>query len=1293
MVISVVLLVWAILFNIDPATSPPSTPSKPSPPSKKPPSQPPTVPPTTPLPIRLPNTVVPNLYSLSLTVDPSNPEATYTGTVSIQLNITSPTSSFVLHAGTSISFTPDTTQLLHPTLDSTSAPWKPIKISRPPTEGVLDNTTILIEFADELQPYAPDPDSVKAGWVPTLVIGFAGKMGEGTIRGFYRLPGPSPGNSDDSHVMHNRSEATIKKQLYTAITHFEPIGARLAFPCFDEPALKAPLDLTIYSPPPYTAFANMPVASTTPTPPSNPTSPVWKKAVGVPNGWNKWEFERSPSMSTYLFAWGLAIYEVLEARTKPFDALAESKKGTLLAASFGWKAPKLPPELEKNNGTVVRVLFPAHKRDLAKWGLEVSLKSVEIFERLWGVGFPVPKMDMFPMPNFAVEGMENWGLVVMDEDALLLNPEETDPEDLVYASNLIAHEIAHHYFGDLTTMNWWTDLWLNEGFAEWSQFHASNLIFPEWSLLDGASFYELEHALGFRADESFLTHAVREDIEDPLKIGMFFDDVSYNKGASLIRMFELALEHAPPSPSASFQFDSKAPHSIAKKPAKGRPRPPRFHQALQIYLAAHAYGTATTLDLLSAIKDVDPTGGQLVKSFKGWIEKPGYPMLKIGEGDDKVMQEKFGMWYDPEVSEEGRWMVPVVWRWLVWNSTNWERRGEEFFILHPDERWKLPIADMGGGAYTNATLLLNAGRSGFFRTLYRTSDYLQIESLLRTFPAFKTSSSPLTPADRAGLFADVAALMLSGRLDVEVGLNLLDVGLSAELDPGVWRVVMTDVIGLLVGPRAGLYEVDAAWTQEKAASVSSFLHADGTVRSWLKRIVSQALGRVGLPGTKGPEDVKTSDLSQLRKVLVPLAAALNETTVVNWGLDVFYNLTFSLGGSLPRGRLLNKHMKDRQVSHVTMSDVEPYLPAIYALSILHNPSEAFDLLSNASLALPGDRLSPLAASTDLIILKHLFKSLGAVGGAEAVLGGGWGLAGFQTPVGVVVAWEALRGLVLDGVYLRRTLAEVVEGVVGSAWKGGLVWRDAISLLGTEDWRGGVGEGGGNVMMRFVRRGLERADAGSRFGKAYGAKLPNYNFVIDQPPRTMPTYQQVPQNDDNDVLGGPPSGGYAQVPLEPPPSEPLVVPGSSAAAASGSSTVIGNGTDGVFANLYASPNDPAHGGKAFDEFEPPSYQDAVAESAPPYMDATVVTSYSEDGEFLVEGGYGFLLKSKAAEAEMVAYRYDPDNFDNNEQIAMQNEWIAYLMIILGFFTMLRANAEFVKAQRVKAMIEAEGGAPV
>nr|CAB3449347.1 unnamed protein product [Digitaria exilis] len=285
-----------------------------------------------------------------------------------------------------------------------------------------------------------------------------------------------------------------------AVTQFEPADARRCFPCWDEPAFKAVFKITLEVPSETVALSNMPVIEEKV---NGPTKIVY--------------FQESPIMSTYLVAVIVGIFDYVEDFT--------------------------------TDGTRVRVYTQVGKSAQGKFALEVALKTLVLFKEYFAVPYPLPKMDMIAIPDFAAGAMENYGLVTYRETALLFDEKHSAAANKQRVAVVVAHELAHQWFGNLVTMEWWTHLWLNEGFATWVSYLAADQFFPEWNVW--TQFLE-ESTTGFKLDALAGSHpievakasllivysAMTVDINHVDEIDEIFDAISYRKGASVIRMLQ-----------------------------------------------------------------------------------------------------------------------------------------------------------------------------------------------------------------------------------------------------------------------------------------------------------------------------------------------------------------------------------------------------------------------------------------------------------------------------------------------------------------------------------------------------------------------------------------------------------------------------------------------------------------------------------------------------------------------------------------------------------------------------------
>ncbi len=369
------------------------------------------------------------------------------------------------------------------------------------------------------------------------------------------------------------------KDKYLLTSQFEAPDARSAFPCFDEPALKATFEISITVDEGMEAVSNMPVTE-----------------VKRINKRREFIFQKTPLMSTYLLYLGVGEFE--------------SIKGNL---------GSLP----------IRVLFTKGKKELAKLPLEYAKKFIAFYENYFGIKYPLPKVDLLAIPDFAAGAMENWGAITFREISIL-GDEKTPIPIKQYIAETVAHELAHQWFGDLVTMKWWNDLWLNESFATFMSFKAMDAIYPEWDMK--SQYFDEVISTAFVADQIKSTHPISTNVRTPEEIDQIFDKISYDKGGTVLHMLE-----------------KYAGADV-------------FRKGLHMYLKKHAYGNATKYDLWGAVEEASKgkTGKFSVSKFaSAWIDNVGYPMVEVKFSNKQVdlMQKRFVI--DGNAGKNETWPVPI----------------------------------------------------------------------------------------------------------------------------------------------------------------------------------------------------------------------------------------------------------------------------------------------------------------------------------------------------------------------------------------------------------------------------------------------------------------------------------------------------------------------------------------------------------------------------------------------------------------------------------------------------------
>lgn len=598
---------------------------------------------------QLPKDVRPLHYHLMLTPNFSN--FTFDGEEGVEIVITEPTDRIVLHAADLIMHQVGVTR-----------DWKTYF----PAKIFLDAEK---ETATFVFPTVLVPGTAR------VYIKFTGTLND-QMRGFYRSTYTVAG---EKHVM--------------AVTQFEPADARRAFPCWDEPAIKARFSLTLKVPRGYEAISNMPVAEE-----------GWVETRNI-------SFKTTPCMSTYLFAMAVGEFEHIEAKTK--------------------------------EGTLVRVIAPIGK-NVAKRGtfaLEVATKVLSFFNKYFGIAFPLPKIDLFAVPDFAAGAMENWGLVTYQETAILFDPDESSAGAKQRVALAIAHELAHQWFGNLVTMEWWTDLWLNEGFASWIGYLALDHLFPEWNMW--TQFVATDMAEALRLDALVNSHPIEVPVTTPAQISETFDAISYSKGASVIRML----------------------HAYLGEEA--------FRKGLQIYLARFQYGNASTDDLWAALAEA--SGRPVKEMMDCWTKQSGYPIINVykdqlpatSKDRQRLICFQSRFLESGTVADETRWDIPLAINGPAFSKPEYPAFAKNLKQI----AFEIPAITPDGW------IIANPGQVGFWRVCY------QDDLFERLIPAVK--SKALTPEERFGLQNDATALARAGDFPATKVLTLLE-AYREETEYAVW---------------------------------------------------------------------------------------------------------------------------------------------------------------------------------------------------------------------------------------------------------------------------------------------------------------------------------------------------------------------------------------------------------------------------------------------------------------------------------------------------------------------------
>ncbi|KAI7812168.1 alanyl (membrane) aminopeptidase b, tandem duplicate 1 [Triplophysa rosa] len=553
--------------------------------------------------------------------------------------------------------------------------------------------------------------SIRSTWMQTktqyLVIHLEGKL---TVGEKYELHTEFVGELSDDLGGFYRSEYIengVKKVVAT--TQMQPTDARKAFPCFDEPAMKAVFNITLLHDRGTTALSN-----------GKDIESIDTEVDGVEV--TRTVFDATKKMSTYLLAFIVSNFGFIQnGDEKP------------LIRIFARRAA-----IESGQGD---------------YALNVTGPILRFFEEYYNSTYPLPKSDQIALPDFSAGAMENWGLITYRETALLYDEESSSNGNKERIATIIAHELAHQWFGNLVTLRWWNDLWLNEGFASYVEYLGANKSEPDWNINDLIVLNDVHRV--FAIDALASSHPLsskEEEIQRPEQINELFDAISYSKGASVLRMLSDFLTEAV------------------------------FTEGLQTYLEHFKLSNTVYTDLWDNLQmAVDKTGTNLPKTVREimdrWVLQMGFPVVTINTTTGQISQKHFLLDPDSVVERPSQfnyeWFVPIKWRKNTVTS---------------EPIWLLEKNAIKNEMKTNANewILANIDVVGYYRVNY------DPENWNRLLNALQTSKDDIPIINRAQIIDDAFNLAKARIIDITLALRTTQY-LSSETEYMPWEAALDNL--------------------------------------------------------------------------------------------------------------------------------------------------------------------------------------------------------------------------------------------------------------------------------------------------------------------------------------------------------------------------------------------------------------------------------------------------------------------------------------------------------------------
>ncbi|CAH6720150.1 alanine/arginine aminopeptidase [[Candida] jaroonii] len=642
------------------------------------------------------------------------------------------------------------------------------------------------------------------------------------------------------------------KTKYLATTQMEAVDCRKAFPCFDEPAVKSTFEISLIADKELTCLSNMDVKS---------TEDLGEKKKVV--------FHKTPKMSTYLVAFIVGDLKYVE----------------------------------NNDYNVPIRVYSTSDEHLGKYAADITAKTLKFFDKAFDIPYPLPKCDLVAIHDFAAGAMENYGLITFRTAELLINPEEANANVLKRITEVVMHELAHQWFGNLVTMEWWEGLWLNEGFATWMSWYACDSLYPEWKVWESYVTDDLQAALSLDGLRS--SHPIEIPLKRANDVNQIFDSISYAKGSSLLKMISVWLGEE------------------------------TFVKGVSNYLKKFKWGNTKTTDLWDCLSEAS---GKDVNNVMGvWTKNMGYPVVSVkelGNQEFEITQNRFLTTGDVKPEED-----EIVYPVFLSIKTDEGIKNVELF----EKSTKIKL----DGDFFK----INANQANIYRTAYELDRWVKLGS----------AADKLSVEDRVGLVTDAYALSTAGNIPTTSFLNLVKLWTNEDS-----YVVWEGIIGNLASIRANLIFEDEAIRNAlnkfilslikfKLAEIGSEFNAnDSYALTKLKTTLFNTAA--------GCEDAKYIEIcqqyfqdflngkkipSQIKDLVFVVAAKYGDETTLDQILNIYKkasSIDEKLDALKALGRFKNPELKNRAIGYLTDYDLVKKQDIFRLLASLRGDKEGIEAI-------------------------------------------------------------------------------------------------------------------------------------------------------------------------------------------------------------------------------------------------------------------------------------------------------------------------------------------------------------